>query len=157
MVEERIEVKKQELEPESLIRILDYDIPGSKNLYVGLTKIKGISWAISNIACNILKIPKEKKIKDLSKDEIVRIVNFFNDPNFPDFFKNRRFDLETGKNKHFLGSDLDMKKEFDIKRLIKIRSYKGIRHASKLPVRGQRTRSHFRTKSQASGIKKKKK
>jgi small subunit ribosomal protein S13 len=49
-----------------------------------------------------------------------------------------------------------MKKEFDIKRLRKIKSYRGIRHASKLPVRGQRTRANFRRKGHAVGVKRKK-
>ena len=54
-------------------------------------------------------------------------------------------------NKH-----LDIKKEFDIKRLREIKSYRGIRHSAKLPSRGQRTRSHFRKKGIAMGVKRKK-
>ena len=69
--------------------------------------------------------------------------------------KNRRSDPETGVTSHLYGSDLDMKKEFDIKRMKKIKSYKGIRHTMKLPVRGQRTRSHFRKGGKAVGVMKK--
>ncbi len=140
---------------EILVRILGYDIPGSRNIHAGLTRIKGISWAISNALCIKLGLPKSKKIEALTKDEIAKIESFLKDPKIPLFFFNRRSDRETGETKHYLGSDLDIKKEFDIKRLKEIRSYRGIRHGAKLPVRGQRTRSHFRTKGRAMGIKKK--
>ena len=75
----------------------------------------------------------------------------------PNFLKNRRFDPETGETTHYVGTDLEMKHEFDIKKMIKIRSYKGVRHASGQPVRGQKTRSHFRSRKnkQAVGLKKK--
>ena len=79
-------------------------------------------------------------------------------PDVPIYLINRRNDFETGENKHLTTSDLDLKKEFDIKRLRKIKSYKGIRHAAKLPVRGQRTKSHFRkNRGKSGGIKKKEK
>ena len=51
---------------------------------------------------------------------------------------------------------LDLKKETDLKRLKKIKSYRGIRHAANLPLRGQRTKAHFRkNKQKGVGIKKK--
>jgi len=50
---------------------------------------------------------------------------------------------------------LKLRKEFDIKRLKKVKSYRGMRHAFGLPVRGQRTRSHFR-KGRSVGVQKKK-
>ena len=141
---------------EVLVRIMGFDIPGSRNLITGLTYIKGISWTISNAACLALAMPKAKKISELTKPEIQKIEEFLNKMPLPDFVKNRRSDPETGETKHFFGVNLDMKKEFDIKKMKEMKSYKGIRHMSKLPVRGQRTRSHFRIKSQASGMKKKK-
>lgn len=141
---------------EVLVRVMGFDIPGSRNLMTGLTYIKGISWTISNALCIKLGMQKSKKISELSKAEIQKIEEFLDKLPLPDFVKNRRSDPETGETKHFYGTTLDMKKEFDIKKMKEIKSYKGIRHASKLPVRGQRTRSHFRVKSQASGMKKKK-
>ncbi len=144
-----------EEEGEVLVRIFGYDIPGSRKVYAGLTRIKGVSWAISNALCSILKIPPAKKIAELSKAEIAKIEETFAKLPVPAFLKNRRYDIETGQTTHVYGADLDMKREFDIKRLKEIRSYKGVRHAHKLPVRGQRTRSHFRKKSVASGMKKK--
>lgn len=137
---------------ESLIRISSYDIPGSKNIYTGLTRIKGVSWAISNAVCLSLKFPRNKKISELSKDDIKRIEDFLKNPSIQDFLKNRRTDLKTGITSHETGSSLDMKKDFDIRRMKKIRSYKGIRHTLGQPVRGQRTRSHFRTKGKAVGV-----
>lgn len=140
----------QEENEEILVRIYGYDIPSSKKIFVGLTRIKGISWSISKALCTVLKIPLTKRISELSKADIQHIEATLDNLPIPDYLKNRRFDTETGKTEHLFSSDLDMKKDFDIKRLREIKSYKGIRHALKLPVRGQRTRSHFRKKSQAS-------
>ena len=142
-------------EHETLVRILGYDIPGSRNLYAGLTRIKGISWTISNAVCLKLGFPKGKKVSELSKPEIQQIEAFLKNLPVFDFLKNRRTDVETGKTGHFFGTDLEMKRDFDIKRLREIKSYRGIRHALKQHSRGQRTRSHFRSKKKAMGVKKK--
>jgi len=150
------EQKQIEEENEILVRITGYDIPGSKNLYTGLTRIKGVSWVISNAVCLKLGFPKSKKVSELSKDDIQKIQAFLKELPLPDFLKNRRFDRESGESGHFYGIDLDLKKEFDIKRLKKIKSYRGIRHTARLPVRGQRTRAHFRQKGKAVGVKRKK-
>jgi len=154
---EKVEKRKPEEreEYESLVRIFGYDIPGSKNLYTGLTRIKGISWAISNAICIKLGFPKGKKISEFSKPEIQKIEQFLQNIQIYDFLKNRRTDIETGQTAHYYGNDLDMKRDFDIKRLREIKSYRGIRHALKQPSRGQRTRSHFRKKGRAMGVKKK--
>ncbi|MFA5764499.1 MAG: 30S ribosomal protein S13 [archaeon] len=136
----------------SIVRILQTDIPGNKKLLVGLTYIKGVSWAISNATCKILKLDENKKISDLNEKEINVITEFLKNPTFPKFLLNRRNDFETGKDSHLIGSDLDMKKEFDIRRLKKIRSYRGLRHALGQPTRGQRTRSHFRSKGKKKAV-----
>ena len=154
--QQKPEVKKESKRPqeertEVLIRIFGYDIPGSRGLLAGLTRIKGVSWAISNAICIRLGMPRNKKISELSKEEIKKIEEFLPKITVPDYMKNRRFDRETGETKHIFGSDLDIVREFDIKRLKKIKSYKGVRHAFKLPVRGQRTRSHFRTNKTKAG------
>ena len=95
---------------------------------------------------------------ELDKTEIEKITEFLNDPKLPAFLVNRRKDFETGKDSHLITSTLDMKKEFDIRRLKKIRSYRGLRHAFGHPTRGQRTKSHFRAigKKKAVGVQKKK-
>ena len=147
---------QDDLGEETLVRVLNYDLPGSRNIFVGLTKIKGVSWTIANAACIKLGLPKNKKVADLSKDEVKMIEEFLRNPDIKDYMKNRRKDFESGETKHYIGSDLDIRKDFDIRRLKKIRSYKGVRHTQGQPVRGQSTRSHFRAKARtAVGVKKK--
>jgi small subunit ribosomal protein S13 len=149
----RPEEKKFE---EKLIRILSKDIEGGLNVYVGLTKIKGISWSLSNAICKSLKLDKKRKIGSLTKEEIDQINDFVKKPKIPVFLLNRKSDYETGEDKHLLGTNLELQKEMDIGRLKKIKSYKGLRHSIGLPLRGQRTRSHFRrNKRKSVGIKKK--
>tara|TARA_Y100000310_G_scaffold303304_1_gene341544 strand:+ start:127 stop:603 length:477 start_codon:yes stop_codon:yes gene_type:complete len=148
------EEKKRTVErTESLIRISGQDISGSKKVYVGLTKIRGVSWVISNLVCKKLNIEKNMKIDELEKPMIEKIEIFLKNLDAPNFLKNRCGDLETGESKHLIGVNLDMRKEFDIKRLKQIKSYRGLRHSLKLPVRGQRTRSNFRKSGIAVGVK----
>ncbi len=142
-----------------IIRILAKDIEGKMTIYSGLTKIKGISWGLSNAICNLLGIDKKRKISSLSEEEIEKISNFVKKAEkIPINLLNRRKDFESGEDKHLVGSDLELQKEFDIKRLKKIKSYRGFRHMSGLPLRGQRTKSNFRrNRRKGSGIKKKQK
>lgn len=143
---------------ERIIRILSTDIEGKMKIFPALTKIKGISWSFSNAICKILKIDKNRKIGSLSPEETKRILEFIKNPSVPEFILNRRIDFETGENKHIIGIELELRNEFDIKRFKKIKSYKGFRHMSKLPVRGQRTRGNFRkNRAKGVGIKKKSK
>jgi len=152
-----METKLQEQKyEEKIIRVASKDIEGKMGIYAGLTKIKGISWGLSNAICKILKIDKTKKIGSLTKEEIKKISEFVKNPKVPKYIFNRRGDFETGKDKHLTESDLELQKEFDIKRLKKIKSYKGFRHSAGLPLRGQRTKSNFRkNKAKGAGIKKK--
>lgn len=143
---EMVHFKEPKKEFASIVRIVQTDIPGNKNILVGLTYIKGVSWAISNALCKILKIDKNKRISELKEEDINRIITFLKNPMLPNYLMNRRNDFETGKDYHLITNDLDIKKEFDIRRLKKIRSYRGLRHALGQPTRGQRTRSHFRGK-----------
>lgn len=139
-----------------IVRILSKDIEGGMKLYPGLAKIKGVSWTLSNATCHALGIPKDKKIGALTDKEIEKISTFLKNPKLPKYLLNRRDDFETGEDKHLLGGDLDLTKEFDIKRLKKIRSYRGLRHVLGLPSRGQRTKGNFRrNRKKGSGIKKK--
>ena len=156
------ENKKQRLEEQEsveLIRILGKDLRGDQKLIVGMTKIRGISWAYANALCKILTLDVNKRIGELSSDEIKTIEESIKEVTVPSFLMNRQKDFDTGEDGHLLGADLNLKREFDIKRLRKIKSYKGVRHANRLPVRGQRTKGNFRhnrRKSGAVGVKKKK-
>ena len=151
--EKKVEEKKALItdEGEKIIRVYQSDIPGNKNVYAGLTRIKGVSWAISNSVCRLTGIDKKKKVTDLGQDEIKKIEETLKKAEFPIFLVNRRKDLSTGENKHLLVTDLELAKEFDVKRLKKIRSYRGLRHALGLPTRGQKTRSNFR-KNRKKGV-----
>ena len=138
---------------EFLVRIMGYDIPGEKSLYTGLTRIKGVSWSISNAVCKKLKMNKKTKISSLPKDDIKKIEAKLNDLDIASYLKNRKNDPESGEAKHIVGIKLDLRRDFDIKRLKQIKSYRGNRHSLKLPTRGQRTRSHFRKSGIAVGVK----
>lgn len=148
MSEEEIkkkEYQKKVVDEVRLIRILGKDIRGDKKFLVGITGLKGISWSFANALSKILKIDPNKKISELSEKEIQQITQFIKSPKIPSYMMNRRKDYNFGEDKHMIGSDLDMQKDFDIKRIKKIKSYKGVRHILGQPVRGQRTKSHFRT------------
>ncbi len=148
--------KPEKIDEERIIRILSSNINGKMSIYSGLTKVKGISWSFSNAICNAIKIDKKRKIASLTEEEIKEITEFTKNPPVSPHLLNRKNDLETGSKKHLTGGDLELRKDFDIKRLKKIRSYRGLRHALKLPLRGQRTKGNFRkNKSKGVGIKKK--
>jgi small subunit ribosomal protein S13 len=136
---------------EVLIRIFSTDVPGNLGVYHGLTKVKGISWAMSNAICNALKIDKRKKMQELAENDIGKITEFIKSPKIPEWLLNRKKDEETGESRHLLTTDLDLARDFDIRKMKKIKSYKGWRHATGQPVRGQRTKSHFR-KAGALGV-----
>ncbi|MCX6741650.1 MAG: 30S ribosomal protein S13 [Candidatus Pacearchaeota archaeon] len=136
-----------------IMRISGTDIPVNMTIYAGLARIKGISWSISNAICTYLKIPKLRKISSLTESEVEKILETVKSAKIKPWLVNRKKDRETGKDRHLIGSELDLQKEFDIRRIKKIRSYKGIRHSQSQPVRGQRTRSHFRKKGPSVGVK----
>ncbi len=164
MEQEEKEKPKQEEKPEemqkketAIIRIMQTDISGDKQIYTGLTKIKGISWSFANAICSKLGLDKKKKIATLTQEDIKKIEAFIKQPGLPAFLLNRRKDLDTGEDMHLLTTDLELRKDFDVRRLKKIRSYRGLRHALGQPVRGQRTKGHFREKGKAIGVIKKSK
>jgi small subunit ribosomal protein S13 len=152
--QEKKQYQKQEKE-EALIRILSFDVPADMRVMSALTRIRGVSWSFANAVCKVLKINKNTKVSELTKEEIDEISHFIENPMLPNYLINRRNEREAAKNIHLIGTDLDLRREFDIKRLKKIKSYKGLRHATGQPVRGQRTKSHFR-ENKTVGVHKKK-
>ncbi|VVB80572.1 30S ribosomal protein S13 [uncultured archaeon] len=163
MSEQKIEEKKQppkgkpgQPKPEELVklvRILSKDIRGDMKTYRGLCQINGVSWTFSNAVCKNLKLDKNKKIQDLNEQEIHKIEDYIKNPQgMPLYLLNRRKDRDLGTDRHIYGTDLDLQVEFDIKRMKKIKSYKGVRHTLGQPVRGQRTKSHFRVNKKKSGM-----
>ena len=138
-----------------IIRIFQTDVPGNKNLYCGLTRIKGVSWAISNAVCYLNKLDKTRKVESLSKEEIQKLEETLKGHKFPKYMLNRRNDFNTGEDSHLIGNALELAEELDIKRLKKIRSWRGWRHAFGQPTRGQSTKAHFRTnRKRGVGMKK---
>lgn len=141
-----------------IVRIADTDLDGNKPLVHALTGIKGIGLRMARAITNHLGLNAREKLGNLSDEEIEKLKKFIeeNIENLPSWMLNRRKDLYTGKDLHLLGKDVDLAKKLDIERLIKIRAYRGIRHARGYKVRGQRTRSTGRT-GQTVGVQRRKK
>jgi len=143
-----------------IVRIVNTDIDGNKKIIIGLGKIKGIGVNLANAICTVSGIDKDKKIGYLTNEEIKKLEEISTNPskyNIPSWMLNRRRNLEDNEDGHLLMSDLDFTKDNDIKRMRMIRSYKGVRHATGLPLRGQRTKANFRrNKGKVKGVKRKK-
>lgn len=150
----------QEQEVKHIVRIANTDMTGKKSIGQGLTKIKGVGFMFANLICNIAQIDRSKLAGVLSNDELQRIEKILADPvsaGAPHWMLNRRFDPEDGEHKHLISTDLKFTQDNDVKTLKKIKSFRGIRHALGIPLRGQRTRSNFRkNKGKVTGVKKKK-
>lgn len=142
-----------------IVRIANSDLKGEKPVVIGLTKIKGIGFMFSNVVCKIAQVDLRKKVGFLNENEIQKLNDVITNPTkykIPVWLYNRRRDYDTGVDKHIISSDLEYTQENDVRRLQKIKSYRGLRHAAGLPMRGQRTRSNFRrNKGKAVGVKRK--
>ena len=131
-----------------VVRLADTDLDGFRKVPYALTRIKGVGirlgWAIARAA----GIDPDKRVGFLSEDELKRIEAVLRDPlkfGIPNWMLNRRKDLETGKDLHLIGSDLEFRVKQDIEFMKSIKSWKGWRHSLGLKVRGQRTRTTGRT------------
>jgi small subunit ribosomal protein S13 len=110
-----------------MARIAGIDLPREKRIEIGLTYIYGIGLPKSHEILEATGISSDTRVKDLTEEE----VN----------------DLRTYINKNFLiEGDLRRKVALDIKRLMEIGCYRGIRHRKGLPVRGQKTKTNARTR-----------
>lgn len=142
------------------VRIANTDLDGNRQILYALKKIKGVSFMFSNMLCNLAGVDKMAKTGYLKDDEVKKLDDVLNNPlkyNVPSWMLNRRKNYEDKKDYHSIAGDLSFAEENDIKRMKKIRSYRGVRHGMGLPVRGQRTKSNFRkNKGKVSlGVKKK--
>ena len=139
-----------------LVRIANTDIDGTRPLLFGLQRIFGVKHSFANAVCVVTKIDQHTKIGALSEEQVKQIeATIKGSEKIPTWMLNRQKDAGTGEDKHTVSSDLKLQKEFDIRRLKKIKSYRGMRHQAGLPVRGQRTRGNFRS-GKAVGVQKKK-
>lgn len=135
-------------EVQEIIRLAETDVDGTKRIADAIRDVKGVSYAYANAIVQHLDYDQDTRIGGLEADEIDDIEEAIRNPDeheIPDWLRNRRKDRETGDDKHLIEADLMMAKEFDIRRLKEINSYKGRRHRMGLPVRGQKTQSSFRS------------
>ncbi len=155
--EEKIKKKpKHDADFKYIVRISNTDLDGEKNVVYGLTGIKGIGLHLATLIADKTGIERYKKIGELSDSQIDKIQELINNinENAPGWMLNHRMDIDTGKNIHLVGSDIDMRLRDEINIMKKIRSYRGIRHERGLRVRGQRTKGNNR-RGLALGVSKK--
>ncbi len=141
-----------------IVRVAETDLDGNKTVASQIKKIKGVSHMLANAISEVYH-NADKKVVDLSEQEIAELEEFVRHPEkhgVPIWMLNRRFDPDTAIDRHLIGSDLVFTKSMDINKLKRMKSYKGVRHGLGLPVRGQRTRSSFRTSGKSVGVAKKK-
>ena len=110
-----------------MARISGIDLPPSKRVDIGLTYIYGIGRARATRLLKQARIDESIKVKDLSDEQTLLIQRVIN---------------QEGR----VEGDLRKAISLDIKRLIEIGSYRGLRHRRNLPVRGQRTHTNARTR-----------
>ena len=108
-----------------MARIAGVDLPANKRVEIGLTYIYGIGQTRAKDVLGKANVEHGIKVKDLSEDEVLRIQRILQD---------------EGR----VEGDLRKEVAMNIKRLIEIGSYRGIRHRRGLPVRGQRTHTNAR-------------
>ena len=110
-----------------MARLAGVDLPAKKRTEIGLTYIYGIGRTRSNSLCHRAGVDPNKRVADLTEDEVNRIRQI----------------LEA---EGAVEGDLRKEVSMNIKRLIEMGSYRGLRHRRGLPVRGQRTHTNARTR-----------
>lgn len=139
--------KSQQSDVKHIIRVAQTDLKGHKKIVDALRKIKGVSFMFSNALCAAAGLDKDKLAGKMTEKEVEALNKVFDNPteHLPKWMLNRRDDYETGENQHLIAGKLGFTQDNDVKRLKMIKSYRGMRHAWRLPVRGQRTKSNFRS------------
>ncbi len=123
-----------------MARIAGVDLPRDKRVEAALPYIYGIGWALSREILQKTGINPDTRIRDLTEEEVAKL-------------------RETIDKGYRVEGDLQREVQLNIKRLIEIGSYRGLRHRRGLPVRGQRTQTNARTRKgprKTVGIKRKK-
>lgn len=108
-------------------RVIGIDIPGNKRLVISLTYIYGIGSAVSEEIIKKLGLDPNMRAHNLTDDEVSKLNAIL-------------------QSEYVVEGDLRRQVQSNIKRLISINSYRGMRHRSGLPTRGQRTRCNARTR-----------
>ena len=109
-----------------MARIAGINIPLQKHVVIALTSIFGIGSTRANQACEAAGVAKDVQVKDLSEPEVEN--------------------LRTEVAKFIVEGDLRREVSMNVKRLMDLGTYRGIRHRRGLPLRGQRTRTNARTR-----------
>ncbi|HYH39292.1 MAG TPA: 30S ribosomal protein S13 [Azospirillum sp.] len=110
-----------------MARIAGVNIPAQKRVVIGLTYIHGIGPSKAQEICGKLNIPAERRVNQLTDDEVLRI-------------------RETIDADYRVEGDLRRETAMNIKRLMDMACYRGLRHRKGLPVHGQRTHTNARTR-----------
>ncbi len=110
-----------------MARIAGVNIPTSKRVEIGLTYIHGIGRSKAQKICQIVGIPPERRVNELTDSEVIQI-------------------RESIDRDHMVEGDLRREVAMNIKRLMDLGCYKGLRHRRGLPVNGQRTHTNARTR-----------
>ena len=110
-----------------MARIAGVNIPSQKRVEIGLTYIHGIGRTKASEICAKLGVPTERRVHELTDDEVLRIRELID----------REYSVE---------GDLRRMVAMNIKRLMDLGCYRGLRHRKGLPVRGQRTHTNARTR-----------
>jgi small subunit ribosomal protein S13 len=108
-------------------RIVGIDIPDNKHIEISLTYIFGIGRSMAKVICKKANVPLGTRTRDLTEEQTVRIRDII-------------------ENEHKVEGALRSEVTMNIKRLMEIGSYRGMRHKMGLPVRGQRTHTNARTR-----------
>jgi small subunit ribosomal protein S13 len=110
-----------------MARIEGVDLPRNKRVEIGLTYIYGIGLPRAKKILSETKVSPDTRVKDLTDSEVALLRDYIG-------------------NSYKVEGDLRREVQLNIKRLIEIGSYRGLRHRRNLPVRGQRTRTNSRTR-----------
>jgi small subunit ribosomal protein S13 len=110
-----------------MARIEGVDLPRDKRVEVGLTYLFGIGRARANQVLTATGVPPSVRVRDLTEDQVTAIRDYI-------------------AQSYMVEGDLRREEQMNIKRLIEIGCYRGLRHRRGLPVRGQRTRTNSRTR-----------
>jgi small subunit ribosomal protein S13 len=111
-----------------MARIAGVNVPDNKRAIIALTYIHGVGRTSAKQICADCGIADSRRMKDLTEDELNLI----------------RKEIESDK--YMIEGDLRRETAMNIKRLMDMRAYRGLRHRAKLPVRGQRTQTNARTR-----------
>ena len=129
-----------------IVRIASTDIPGEQRLAYALPRIRGIGQRVGHALISELGLDPDRPAGELDDKDVARLEEAVTNGAqlVPGWLTNRQRDYDSGKDLHEVSIDLQLTHEDDINRLKKIKSYRGVRHASGHKVRGQRTYSNGR-------------